>query len=475
LRGDITAAWIFAGIFWVLLIGGITITWGQITSVIVNVENLPKESDFQILSEETHGELELYNKQKVVLYRFKRSDLTLDKNVLRDIADDSTAKNLAELLLVQIKWAPLFLVVYGCIALVLIFEGIYFSMSFFKGNAINFRHRKFWEHFILSSFEFHLIGCIFAASIMASYALFSFGLFVTDSPEEESLRSFWNSEVNVFSVVGFVLALTASIYAVYTKIIADIVNVNTIRLQNTVAGFFSSFNEAMDENVENSIPGLIVNAQKSIVMYLGNPVVGYFRNEDIGRKIGSVLEHKVVTHANDDDFEFKIMCWGDDKAIDYLSAVLKEKKFTSKSINPESSDSDSLLRQDKNRRSFLNGYFDKRATLYGAILSASKSEIFHHVGNFDPPFRFLIVDDRKAILWVLENPTPSGAAKEGRENRPRAGGFKTELGYMVTVLDGVFENASNLAQKVEAVDKAIMDDARKENIDKILQKVTADE
>ena len=462
------SGWSIAGFFWLLFLGGLYFSWNHVV-LDINQENTAEftEVELQPLSSKLLGDLTLNSEQSLISYRYTVSIAQYDRRYLLDF-DNERLNPLATEISNNILRHPLFFVLLVVIFVVVVFEAAFlFFLPVFQSNYSLVKRYGRLGTYIKKSFEFHIIGIIFFCSIWLSYFLFEIGVFFSGDASDTGTYMFWSSQVNVFGLSGFILALTASIYAVYTKIIADLVNENTDQLQNTVAGFFTSFSEAMDDKATNSIPQLIDQAERSIKIYLGNPVVGFFRDETIGKLISSKLKNKVEKHKEDSDFEFKAICWSPQKGIDYMAASVY-RRYHRKDA-PHSTGQTSITDLAVGH---IQEYLIERGGLYKSIVDAENSELYHHEGDVDPPFRFLIIDGRKAILWVLENASAEGAAIEESSRRARAGGFKTELGYMVTVLEGVFDSAisAEIVSKITLEDFQDYENDRKEHINAVLKK-----
>lgn len=321
---------IIALVFWLNFVGGIVFlyyhveiefrTQNAVATTHEEVEKLNQE--LRSISKDLLGHLYLSPKNDFVMYKNTAPQIQPDQKFLQSKAIQALGLDIRS----NVVFHPLFFVVVVVFFIVFVFEFVFIITPLLQHNFVIRKRYSYVGTYVKKSFEFHIIGFIFFCSVWASYFLFDTGIIVSEEISSNIVRpDFWRSKVNVFELSGFILALTASIYAIYTKIIADMVNENTNQLQSTVAGFFTSFSEAMDEHSPNSIPQLINRAEKSIKIYLGNPVIGFFRDEAVGRDICTILKRKIHTHREDRHFEFRAICWSPEKGIDYLAAVVHKR------------------------------------------------------------------------------------------------------------------------------------------------------
>lgn len=151
-------------------------------------------------------------------------------------------------------------------------------------------------------------------------------------------------------------------------------------------------------------------------MFLGSPVVGYFREPRIGRAFASALSSKLDNLPEGGKFEINFRCWTDE---------------------------DTEFRCEKDLTIDKPDFIQTRDPLLRKLKDLITR---HRVGGLqryqaseDPGFRFVIADGREAIFWLLADPSQEAGESERKKGRRRGGGFTTDRAQMIELLKGVFQ------------------------------------
>jgi hypothetical protein len=160
------------------------------------------------------------------------------------------------------------------------------------------------KQFAASLDKFHdlrLVLLILVGACIATVFLLQAGSFTT-SPDPG--RGFWQAHVEFFLVCGLFLAIIGAVYAVVGKYSADQATAKSQEVLLSMAAFFMEYEEIFNEDNKRSVPRLIRESKKSLTMFLGSPVVGYFRNEEFGRTFADELAKKAKTRSGGFDITF---------------------------------------------------------------------------------------------------------------------------------------------------------------------------
>jgi hypothetical protein len=297
-----------------------------------------------------------------------------------------------------------------------------------------------WKEFLEHPTDFRLILSIFWYVCFMATILFQYDVLHAESGNAGPREGFWQARAEFFTVFMAFLAIGGFVYALYAKRVADSVFSKTVVIHKAMTSFFTDFKEVTNEGNERSAFGLIKGAKKSLVLYLGPPLIGYFRK----RAFGNLFANTVTTKLNNVDdplpsgFEIHMICWGEDKCHEYIEASNASLATLNAAEKPKK---DPIEETD---------FVGPRNLLYSEIRRVSADgrgtgEIHFHPRGYDPPLRFVIADGSKAILWILENPTAEGAAAERKKERYAAAGFATDDPYMIRILEGVYKSAAKQA------------------------------
>lgn len=254
---------------------------------------------------------------------------------------------------------------------------------------------------------------------------------------------FWHARAEFFTIFLAFLAIIGFIYALYAKKVADSVFSATAEIHKSMSAFFRDFEDVTNPNNPRSALGLVKSAKKSIIFYLGPPLIGYFRKRDFGVTLVNTVSAK-LNDASDplpSGFSIKLICWGDEMCHEYIDA-------SNRSL-PNSGPAGEAAKKPidgKKKPIDEKDFTKKKNDLFYEIERISQSggasgEVAFYPAGFDPPIRFVIADGRRAIVWILENPTAEGAAEERKNERYAAAGFATDDPYMIKILEGVYRNA----------------------------------
>jgi hypothetical protein len=81
----------------------------------------------------------------------------------------------------------------------------------------------------------------------------------------------------------------------------------------------------------------------------------------------------------------------------------------------------------------------ERDLLRGKIIQlAERGKVSYLKDDYDSIFRFIVSDDKEAIFWLLEDEAPEAVLEE-REKGLRGGGFTSDRGPMIQILNNIFE------------------------------------
>lgn len=282
--------------------------------------------------------------------------------------------------------------------------------------------QKCWHKFWRKSHDIRIVLLLIALTGLLSYGLFLSGIF--RSPRDDDVR-FWHTELGFLTLIGLFLGVAGSIYALYAKLVADDVFEKTTEIHNTIFAFFTNLDSAMDATRDKSIPGLIESSRRSLKLYLGCPVVGFFRSPALGTSFVTALAKRIdrLDH-NPGSFTIELIYWSEIAERAYIN------EYRNSIVGKTPQEIEGAIRNFSNACEFM-------LRRIGEV----NGRVWRHRGTDEPAMRFIIADDSKAIVWILERPTAVDAIKENIEGVRRAGGFTTETSQMVDVLLGVFETS----------------------------------
>lgn len=306
-----------------------------------------------------------------------------------------------------------------------------------------------WNKFFERPTDYRLILSIFWFVCFFSTMLFQYEWLYSESSNASASGGFWRARAEFFTVFLTFLAIIGFAYALYAKKVADSVFSKTVIIHKTMAQFFGDFGAVTDESSERSALGLIKYARHGLILYLGPPLIGYFRKRQFGSLFDLALKEKLISVSNPlpNGFSIKMLCWGEQKCHEYIEA-------SNKSFADAQSTGTGRRKEPINEETF-KGLRDR---LFEEIRNLSSDgrgtgQIDFYRPGYDPPIRFVIADGRKAILWILENPTAEGAAEERKQERYAAAGFATDEPHMIRILEGLYLNATKDVPKEDDLER----------------------
>lgn len=248
----------------------------------------------------------------------------------------------------------------------------------------------------------------------------------------ESMEGFWVGHTEILITFLTFLAIVGAVYAIYAKRKADDSFDAAKEIIDNITSFFTDSEELMNTKNERGIPKLIENSENNLKMFLGSPLVGYFRSKSIGNYFYELLVKKL--EKINQPFKISLLCWSDE--------YIDQEKFKEKGYNVEE-------------------FREKRDDLFNKIRQHPNVVLELEHPEHDSAIRFVISDDEKAIFWILEDPSSSAAKKDMVLHQWLTAGFTTGTKEMIKILRNLFikthqkavENREKRAQQSESTEE----------------------
>jgi len=393
----ITKELIIAALLWLSVPIGILLAWRSDISV---SEKLPAVPSGLVVPDALQDRFSVDNASSTMTYRFRFSKSYQDRDEILKLSSEPGFAEAVNALFDSRHWWLWYLLPIGWLLLVGSFEAYH---GFTKRNM-----RSFFE----KAFDYRIVLAFFAFTCFFTFSLFQIGMLSSS----EHAPGFLHARAEFFLTWGVFLAIVGAFYAVFAKRRADASFDKGEEIYQNITGFFTNYEDIFnEEDNRRSIPRLIERSKRSLTFFLGSPLVGYFRDEQLGNAFYTKLLAKINTNTvqTDHKFEIDFLCWSDEYCKQYY-------------LNHNGTD-----------------FEEKRNTLIRAVqsLHGSRGRVFHPKDDRDSVFRFVIADEREAIFWLLEDPTPQAASRE-RESGPRGGGFTSDREQMVRILRNLFDYTS---------------------------------
>jgi hypothetical protein len=185
----------------------------------------------------------------------------------------------------------------------------------------------------------------------------------------------------IVKLISFILAIVGALFAILAKLKADVVFKEAKNIHKSISSFFDRFECLFDTTRTRTftLTQIVESAENKLILFLGIPLVGFFKKPEYGISFINLLRKKI----NGVDKDLKIYFISLNKKI--IENYFKEAKH--------------LSEPEKNK--FHDETRDLLNLLSPPLLDCDRLK--KRFLTFDPYFRFVVADDRKAIFWVLRD------------------------------------------------------------------------